>query len=123
MDSDAARHRGAPTANVLERGEKEKNKKDLEKCKAMRRDFTPLVYTVDFMAGKDAMGEEMRLAYHLAKKWQMEYSEMVGFVRERMSLSVVRSNTLLPRGQRINRGLMGRRPLWGCGAALGMACV
>ena len=64
----------------------------------MRRYFTPLVYTSDGMAGRDSRAEEKRLYTLLAEKGQREYSKMVGFVRARMSLSVVRGNTLLVEG-------------------------
>jgi hypothetical protein len=34
----------------------------------MRKDFTPLVYSVDGIAGKEAKNPEKRLAYHLLEK-------------------------------------------------------
>ncbi len=37
----------------------------------------------------------------LAVKWKRQYSEMAHFVRTRMCLAVVRSNTLLLRGDRV----------------------
>ena len=52
------------------------------------------------MASKEARAAEKRLAGLLAKKWHRPYSEMVGYVKNRMSLAVVRSNTLLLRGNR-----------------------
>ena len=48
---------------------------------------------------------------------------MVGFVRARMSLAVIRSNTLLLRGELGNWGLMGRIPFWECGAGVELAGV
>ena len=38
------------------------------------------------------------MAGALAGKWDREYSEMVGYVRTRMALAVVRANTLLIKG-------------------------
>ena len=61
----------------------------------MRQELTPLIYTVGGMAGRDARSEVKRLVKLLAEKWQREYSEMAGFIRARMSLAVVRSNTML----------------------------
>ena len=49
--------------------------------------------------------------------------QMVGFVRARMSLAVIRSNTLLLRGELGNWGLMGRIPFWECGAGVELAGV
>ena len=77
----------------------------------MRRDLTPLVYTVDDMLERDTRVAEKRLGTLMAEKWRREYSKMVGFVRVWMSLSVVRANTLILVGEWGNRGLMGRGPV------------
>ena len=80
--------------------EKEKIGKYGDACKERRRDFTPLVYSVDGMPGKKARAAEKRLASLLADKWKREYSDVANFVRVRMALAVVRSNTLLLRTER-----------------------
>ena len=72
-----------------------KKLKYLQPCAERRRSFTPLLYSVDRMAGKEAQAFEKRIAHLLAEKWERHYSELRGFVRGRMALSVVRSNTLL----------------------------
>ena len=59
-----------------------------------------MVYTVDGIAGREAKSAEKRLASALAEKWKREYSEMVFYVRVRMSLAVVKANSLLIRGSR-----------------------
>ena len=69
-------------------------------CEERRRDFTPLVYSVDGLACKEARSAERRLGALLASKWDRKYSDVVNFVRTRMSLAIVRSNTLLLRGER-----------------------
>ena len=69
-------------------------------CLERRKDFTPLCYSVDGMPCKAAKAAERRLASLLSAKWGRQYSEMVNFIRTRMSLSVVRSNTLLLRSER-----------------------
>ena len=56
----------------------------------MQKDFTPLVYSVDGVAGREARNAEKRLATHLAAKWGRNYWEMVYYVRVQMALSVVR---------------------------------
>ncbi len=66
------------------------------------RDFTPLVYSVDGMASKDARMAERCIAWLLAKKWSRTYFDMASFIHTRMSLAIVRSNTLLLRGNRTN---------------------
>ena len=56
---------------------------------------SPLLYAIP---GAEALAAQMRLATLLSYKLKREYSEMCGFVRARMSLSIVRSNSLLIRG-------------------------
>ena len=55
------------------------------------------------MAGREAQAFEKRIAHLLAEKWERHYSELRGFVRGRMALSVVRSNSLLLRGTRMGK--------------------
>ena len=66
----------------------------------------PLAYSVDGMAGVEARAFEKRIASLLAVKWRREYSELLGFVRAKMAMVVVRANTLLLRGARL------KRPKW-----------
>ena len=88
---------------MLERAAKKKKDKYLDACLERRRTFAPLAYSVDGMACKEAKAFEKRVASLLAMKLGRQYSKMVGFVRARMSLAVVRSNTLLLRGARGGR--------------------
>ena len=66
----------------------------------MRKDFTPLVYSVDGLAGREARSAEKHLATALAVKRGKTYSEIVYYVCVRMALSVIRANSLLIRGSR-----------------------
>ena len=99
-DTDAKSYGNTKSAKLLEHMEKEKKDKYSEACLKRRRDFTPMVYSVDKMAGKEARAAERRLAAKLAGKWGQQYSEMVAFMITRMALAVVRSNTLLLQGDR-----------------------
>ena len=111
-DTDARSYANTSSDEVLECASKEKVRKYEQACLAQRRDFTPLVYLVDGLASKDAHNTKRRLASILATKWGRSYSEMANFVRTRMSLAVVRSNTLLLRGDQ-NNSLRRRAPLDG----------
>ena len=102
-DTDAKSYAGTSSEKVLQRAAKEKKDKYLDACLERRRSFTPLVYSVDGVAHKEARAFERRIAGLLASKWDRRYSEMAGFVRARMSLAIVRSNTMLLRGSRIGR--------------------
>ena len=102
-DTNAKSYAGTSSAKVLEKAAKVKKDKYEAACTARRRTFAPLVYSVDGMACKEALAFEKRVASLMASKHERRYSEMVGFVRARMSLSVIRSNTLMLRGARVGR--------------------
>ena len=70
----------------------------------------PLAYSVDGLPGKRAKAAEKRLAALLAAKWDRPYSDVMNFVRVRMSLAVVRSNTLLMRTERAKSKYQRRAP-------------
>ena len=59
-----------------------------------------MVYYVERTPGVEALSAQKRLAALLRYKLKQEYSEMCGFVRARMSLAIVRSNSQLLRGPR-----------------------
>ena len=103
-DTYAKSYQSSSSEKVLERCAKLKKDKYEQVCIERRRTFCPLVYSVDGMACKTARAFEKRVASKLATKMDRRYSEMVGFVRARMSLAVIRSNTLLLlRGARVGR--------------------
>jgi len=99
-DTDCRSYQNMAPEKVLEKMEGEKKGKYLEACLERRRDFTPMVYTVDGMPGKEARAAEKKMASHLAAKWTRDYSEMCGYVRAQMSLNLIRANTELLRGSR-----------------------
>ena len=115
-DTECQSTRNQDPEKVLAKHELEKKRKYLAACHERRRDFTPLVYSVDGMASRETKEAEKQLARKLAWKWSREYSEMVGYVRRRMALAVVRANSLLLRGSRdrSNRA----RPFISDGAAM-----
>ncbi|KAL7526426.1 hypothetical protein ACHAWF_001761 [Thalassiosira exigua] len=101
-DTDKRSYGNTSSEKVLAQHEKRKKDKYLEACQERRRDFTPMVYSVDGVPGKEARAAEKQLASALASKWGRLYSEMVAFVRMRMTLVCARSVTLCLRGQRAN---------------------
>eukprot|EP00956_Cyclotella_meneghiniana_P019699 scaffold34083_cov46-Cyclotella_meneghiniana.AAC.3 len=101
-DLDAKSYKNQSPLKLLERFAGEKKKKYGKACHERRRDFTPLVYSVDGVPCEEAKSAERRLAGLLAQKWERNYSEMCGYVRTWMSLSIIRSQTLLLRGERAN---------------------
>ena len=101
---DAHSHKKQDPHKLLAKAEQEKKGKYLEACLERRQQFTPLVFSADGMAGEEAKAAMKRMASLLSKKLKREYSEMCGYVKARMSLAVVRSNTLLLRGPRDKSG-------------------
>jgi len=71
------------------------------------------------MAGEETRAAEKRMASHLARKQKRAHSEMCGYVRARMAIAIVRSNALLLRGPRNQRGRRAK-PQWEDSA--GFAC-
>ena len=63
-----------------------------------------MVYSAYGITRAEALAAQKRLATLLSYKLKQEYSEMCGFVRARMSLAIVRSNSLLLRDPR-DKGL------------------
>ena len=59
-----------------------------------------MVYFVDRITIEEALAAQKRLAALLSYKLKQEYSEMCGFMRARMSLVIVRSNSLTLRSPR-----------------------
>ncbi|EJK55169.1 hypothetical protein THAOC_25126, partial [Thalassiosira oceanica] len=64
-----------PSKKVLEKAAKRKKDKYLEACRERQRDFIPMAYSVDGLAGKEARAAaEKRLASLLASKLDRPYS-------------------------------------------------
>jgi len=99
-DTDAASWRHMSTAKVLRRQEKEKKDKYGDHCRNAHLDFTPLVFSVDGMEGTEATAARKHLAARLAGKWNLQYSQMCGFVKARLSIALVRATSRCLRGTR-----------------------
>ena len=95
---------------ALSKAEKVKKDLHLQACLERRRTFTPMVYSEYRIPGVEALATQKRLAVLLSYKLKREYSEMCGFVRARMSLAIVRSNSLLLHGPRNKGAHIRQRP-------------
>jgi hypothetical protein len=118
-DTDATTYRSQDPLKVLKRHEREKKTKYLAACVDRRRHFTPLVFSVDGLQGPEASAASKCLASKLSKKWGRSYSEVVGYVRSRLSLALVRSAS---RCLRADRNPIARTPAipWESGSGLGL---
>lgn len=99
-DTDAPSHSGQDPYKVLAKQERAKRDVYAAPCAERRRDFTPLVFSVDGLMGEKATEVSRRLACRLSKKWGRSYSTVCGFVRSRLSISLVRSVSMLLRAPR-----------------------
>ena len=69
-----------------------------------------MVYSADRIPGAEAVATQKRLAALLSYKLKCEYSEICGFVRARMSLAIVRFNSLLLHGHSDKGARIRKRP-------------
>ena len=83
---------------ALSKAEKEKKYLYLHACLECRSTFTPMVYSADGMPRSEALAAQKRSVALIIYKLKQEYSEMCGFVWARISLAIVRCNSLLLRG-------------------------
>jgi hypothetical protein len=99
-DTDAESFKLKSVLQVLKTHETEKKRKYKKACEERRWHFTPFVCSVDGALGKEAVGFLKRLAHKLAIKWHSSYSVVMGFVRARLSLAILRATALCIRGSR-----------------------
>ena len=69
-----------------------------------------MVYSTDGIPGAEALAVQKRLDALLSYKLKREYSEMCSFVRVRMSLAIVRYNSLLLRSPHDKGARIWQRP-------------
>ena len=79
-----------------------------------------MVYSANGIPGAEALAAQNRLAALLSYKLKREYSEMCSFVRARMSLAIVSSNSLLLRGPHDKGSLIWQRPELTDGAVMSL---
>ena len=97
VNRDAGSYLRMTPEKSLANAEKEKKDFYFQDFLEHRSTFTPMVYSADRIPGAEALAAQKRLAALLSYKLKQEYLEMCGFVRARMSLAILRSNSLLLR--------------------------
>ena len=118
-DTDAPTYRNQDPVKVLALHEKLKKDKYLEKCLERRRQFTPLVFSVDGLRGKETDAAAKRLASLLAAKWNRAYSDVCNYVRSRLAIALVRSTSMCLRGAR-DPTARATQPTWENGAGFAL---
>ena len=94
-DTEAVSHRNKDPAKVLRQQEEAKKRKYLIPCQQAHKHFTPLIYSVDGLEGKEATAMRKQLASRHRK-----YSQVCGFLRSRLAIALVRVTSQCLRGTR-----------------------
>ena len=63
----------------------------LEACLQQRQHFPPYVASVDGLLGVEATATLKRLSSCLATKWKKSYSKTCGYIKSRISITLVRA--------------------------------
>ena len=85
---------------TLRRQEKWKESKHKKACEATRRDFIPFNVSTDGCMGDAAQVFIKRISRKLSEKWQRAYSQVVGFLKARISIAILRASSHCLRGPR-----------------------
>ena len=84
--------------NDLIHAEKDKKDLHLQACLECKRSFTAMVYSSEKTPKAEALAVQKGISALLSINLKKEYFELCGFMREKISIVIVRSNTLLLRG-------------------------
>ena len=97
-DTDAPSHSQRVVTAILSSAKEEKKKKYSEAAALRRASFIPLVVSVDGVLGREANCLVKQLAQKLAHKWDKSNSEVIGWMRARLSFAILRATNLCLRG-------------------------
>jgi predicted RNA-binding Zn-ribbon protein involved in translation (DUF1610 family) len=112
-DTDATSYALNPSDKVLAASDKLKKKKYLQACLEQRQHFTTSMVSVDGLLGKEAKTVFKFLAARIATKAGKSYSNVMGHLRARMRIAIIRVTHVCLRGSRIPTSQMcNRRPQW-----------
>ena len=100
IDTDAQSYLTTAPNLVLFRAEGEKKQKYSAAATARRAHFTPLCFSVDGLAGSEAVCFLRRLAGGLSSRWDRTYSEVLCWIRTRLAFAILRATGLCVRGSR-----------------------
>ena len=89
-----------PINTLLEKHRNEKKQQYNEAVEDRRGTFTPFVATCDAILDIEAEHYLKRLSSHLAEKWGKSYSVVVGWVRARIQVCILKSVSVCLRGSR-----------------------
>ena len=101
VNTDALTYQLKAPEKCLHKAEKGKKKIYLEACLQQRWHFSPFFASVYGLLGVEAMATLKRIASRLATKWKQSYSKTCGYVKSRISITLVRATHCFIRGSRV----------------------
>ena len=105
----------------LHEADRGKKKMYLEACLQQYRQLSPFVASVDRLLGVEAPATLKSIASRLASKWRQPYSKTCGYVKSRVSITLVRATHHCLRGSRVPAHRISvQRPQWEDGASLNL---
>jgi len=120
-NTDAKTYKSKDPLKVLASHEKAKKKKYLAPCLTQQCHFTSFIVSADGILGHEADAVVCKLAFTYAEKTDKPYSEVCGFMRNRISIAILRATHRCLRGSRIPSGCMSSpHPQWLDGAGLSL---
>ena len=100
FNTDAQSYLNRPPLDVLSAAEEEKKRKYHQACIERRAQFTPLCISVDGIMGKEASIFVRRLTERLFFKWDSNYSNVLCWIRTRLTFVILQATILCLRGSR-----------------------
>ena len=97
VDTDAQSYLDRSPLDVLSIAESEKKRKNHQACLDRRALFTQLCISVDGLLGRETVFIK-RLADRLSSNWKYSYPHVLGWVRTRLTFSILRATLLCLRG-------------------------
>ena len=98
IDTDAQSYLGRSPTQVISVTDNEKKMKYLDAAAALRAHFIPLCFSVDGVAGSEAVSFLKRLAYCLSARWERSYADIMYWICARLSFAILRATVLCVRG-------------------------
>ena len=100
FNADALSYVNTPITTLLENQRNEKKKQYNSAVEMRRGTFTPFIASCDAILDIEAEHYLKRLSSYLSEKWEKSYSEVIGWVRARIQVCILRSVSLCLRGSR-----------------------
>ena len=101
VKTDAKSHSANPPDKCLQEVERAKKRMYVEEFIEKRSHFSPFVASVDGFLGVDETATLNRIVSRLATKWRQPYSRTCGYVKSRISITLVRATNWCIRGSRV----------------------